>query len=116
MYDLDVKLVLPGHRRTMSNHRKRIAELCQHHKRRLDEVLTALKHGEKTAWEVAPYLSWDIDLRSWEVFPPVQKWFALGETVAHLKYLEANGSVMSREYKDKILFALSCERTAISSL
>ena len=106
VYSLDVKLVLPGHRRMMNNHRERITELRQHHQDRLDEVLHALEHGEKTAWEVAPHISWDIDFRSWELFPPVQKWFALGETIAHLKYLEADGSVVSREYEDRMLFSL----------
>jgi len=36
---LDVELVLPGHRFIMNNHRERIKELQEHHKRRLDEVL-----------------------------------------------------------------------------
>jgi glyoxylase-like metal-dependent hydrolase (beta-lactamase superfamily II) len=106
VYNLDVKLVLPGHRRIMDNHRRRITELFEHHKNRLNEALHALESGEKTAWDVAPHLSWDIDVHSWERFPSVQKWFALGETIAHLKYLEACGNVLSREYKGRILFSL----------
>jgi glyoxylase-like metal-dependent hydrolase (beta-lactamase superfamily II) len=106
IYSFDVELLLPGHRRMMTNHRKRIAELIRHHKRRLDEALGALGDGEKTAWEVAPNLSWDMDYRCWELFPPVQKWFALGETVAHLRYLEAVGSIKSRQHKDRLLFSL----------
>ncbi|MBN1104915.1 MAG: MBL fold metallo-hydrolase [Deltaproteobacteria bacterium] len=106
VYHLDVKLVLPGHRRIMGNHRKRIRELREHHARRLVEALRALANGEKTAWDVAPHLSWDIGIRAWDRFPPAQKWFALGETIAHLKYLEARGSVQSREYKDRLLFSL----------
>ena len=106
VYSLDVELVLPGHRRIMNNHRKRISELRLHHKRRLDEALHALKDGEKTVWDVAPYLSWDMDFRSWELFPPVQKWFAIGETIAHLKYLEASGTVRSRKHKNRLLFSL----------
>jgi glyoxylase-like metal-dependent hydrolase (beta-lactamase superfamily II) len=106
VYHLDVKLVLPGHRRIMSNHRKRIGELREHHAKRLDEALHALTTGEKTAWEVAPHLSWDIGILSWDRFPPAQKWFALGETIAHLKHLESRGSVQSREQKDRQLFSL----------
>jgi glyoxylase-like metal-dependent hydrolase (beta-lactamase superfamily II) len=106
IYALDVELVLPGHRRVMNNHRKRIKELREHHKRRLHEILHALERGEKTAWDVAPFLSWDIDSPSWEGFPPAQKWFAMGETIAHLKYLEHDGTVIRREYKDRTLFSL----------
>jgi hypothetical protein len=43
---------------------------------------------------------------SWERFPGVQKWFALGETIAHLEYLEACGSTTSSEHKNKFLFSL----------
>jgi len=103
---LDVELVLPGHRFIMNNHRERIKELQEHHKRRLDEVRYALGLGEKTAWEVAPFLSWDIDVPSWESFPPVQKWFALGETMAHLQYLIHYGTVVCRKHKNRMLFSL----------
>jgi glyoxylase-like metal-dependent hydrolase (beta-lactamase superfamily II) len=105
VYSLDVNLVLPGHRRPLNNHRERIKELQEHHRKRLVEVLHALQLGEKTAWEVAPYLSWDLEIHSWERFPPVQKWFAFGETIAHLQYLEAAGSALSREHKGRILFS-----------
>jgi glyoxylase-like metal-dependent hydrolase (beta-lactamase superfamily II) len=104
-YSLDVKRVLPGHRSAMNDHRERIMELRTHHKKRLDEALHALENGGKMAWEVAPHLSWDIAVRSWEQFPTVQKWFALGETIAHLKHLEANGSIVSKEYNGRILFS-----------
>ena len=101
-----MSLVLPGHRSIMKDHRGRIAELEAHHERRLNEALRALREGEKTAWEVAPHLSWSIDCSSWDSFPPAQKWFAMGETIAHLAYLEARGDVVAREYKDQTLFSL----------
>jgi glyoxylase-like metal-dependent hydrolase (beta-lactamase superfamily II) len=103
-YRLDVKLVLPGHRRVMNHHRERIMALREHHNKRLDEALHAVANGGKTAWEVAPHLSWDISVRSWEQFPSVQKWFALGETIAHLKHLEACGSLVSKEHGGRIVF------------
>jgi glyoxylase-like metal-dependent hydrolase (beta-lactamase superfamily II) len=105
VYLLDVNQVLPGHRSVMNHHRERIMELRDHHNKRLDEALHAVENGGKTAWEVAPHLSWDIAVRSWEQFPSVQKWFALGETIAHLKHLEACRSLVSREYKGRILFS-----------
>jgi len=106
VYTLDVDLVLPGHRNILNDHRRRITELQEHHSNRLHEVLSALEEGDKTAWEVAPYITWDIDFGSWELFPAVQKWFALGETVAHLNYLEAEGRIRRKEEDNKVLYSL----------
>ena len=106
VYGLDVSLVLPGHRSIMKGHRNRISELIAHHEKRLEEAVCALKHGEKTAWDVAPHLSWDVTFRSWDLFPPAQKWFALGETIAHLRYLVSRGDAAVREYKGRTLFSL----------
>lgn len=107
VYSLDVELVLPGHRGIGDNHRKRIAELQEHHKNRLNEVILALGNEAKTAWEVAPYVTWSINCDSWKDFPPGQKWFAVGETIAHLNYLEAEGKVRREIRKDKIFYLLA---------
>ena len=107
VYTLDVNLVLPGHRSLCNDHRKRIMELQEHHRNRLSEVLFALEGGEKTAWEVAPYITWDIDCNSWEEFPSVQKWFAVGETIAHLDYLEADGRARKETKDHKVLYSLT---------
>lgn len=106
VYHLDVNLLLPGHRNIGNNHKKRIVELQQHHQARLSEVLSAVKQGEKTAYEVAPYVTWDVSYKSWDDFPYQQKLFAVGETLAHLKYLEDAGQVASKTSGDKILFTL----------
>lgn len=106
VYALDVNLVLPGHRTIWNDHRSRITELQEHHKNRLKEVLSALEEGDKTTWEVAPYITWDIDVSSWELFPAVQKWFAIGETMAHLNYLEADGRIRRKAEDKKVLYSL----------
>ncbi len=105
VYSLNVNLILPGHRSLMSDHRKRIRELRAHHQARLNEVLSALEDGEKTAFQVAPYITWDIDCASWEVFPAQQKWFAFGETLAHLHYLEENKVVKKTIRDHKVVFS-----------
>ena len=106
VYSLDVELVLPGHRNIWNDHRGRIKELHEHHQARLKEALAALEDGGKTAFQVAPYISWDIEYRSWERFPAGQKWFAVGETLAHLKYLEEKGLVRKETQENRILFSL----------
>jgi glyoxylase-like metal-dependent hydrolase (beta-lactamase superfamily II) len=109
VYPLDVDLVLPGHRSIFKDHRKRIAELQDHHRRRLAEILDALRDGNKTAWDVAPHVTWDIRFKSWGMFPPVQKWFAMGEVIAHLHYLEAEGKIRRQEDHGKVSFAVVSE-------
>jgi len=107
VYALDVELVLPGHRNIWNDHRRRIKELQKHHHARLKEVGAALEDGGKTAFQVAPYITWDIEYRSWELFPAGQKWFAVGETLAHLKYLEEQGMVRRETQENRILFSLA---------
>ena len=46
-----------------------------------------------SAFEVAAKMSWNIHCDSWEAFPPAQKWFATGEALAHLRYLEKEGRI-----------------------
>jgi glyoxylase-like metal-dependent hydrolase (beta-lactamase superfamily II) len=90
---LEVELVLPAHRSSWHEHRKRIQELKEHHRVRLEEAVAALKEGDKTAYQVAPHITWKIEAREWKDFPIVQQWFAMGETIAHLVYLLERGKV-----------------------
>ena len=90
---LDIDLVLPGHRKIFRDWRKRIQELKLHHKQRAEEVLNVLRKDSKNAFQVASEMSWDIESESWEVLPVLQKWFAMGEAMAHLKYLEREGKI-----------------------
>jgi len=87
VYPLDVQLVLPAHRSRMQNHRARILEIRQHHEDRLNEAREALEKGARTAYQVAAVISWDIECDGWENFPDAQKYFAVGETIAHLEHL-----------------------------
>ena len=104
---LDVKLVLTGHRRLVHNLHRRVKELQEHHRARLNEVLVALGDGEKDVLQIAPHIRWDITAKTWEEFPPPQKWFAFGETMAHVRYLEAKGKVRRRSQNGKIKYVLS---------
>lgn len=88
VHKLDVGLVLPGHRRLFKEHRARIDELKRHHERRAEEILDILKKGSGSAFEVASGMTWDIKFDSWNDFPVAQKWFATGEAISHLRFLE----------------------------
>lgn len=104
---LEAKIALPGHRRLIHEVHRRIRELQEHHRDRLNEVLTALRDGAKSAHQIAPSITWNIPFKSWEEFPLTQKWFAFGETLAHLRFLENKGKVRRESENDKISYSLA---------
>jgi glyoxylase-like metal-dependent hydrolase (beta-lactamase superfamily II) len=107
VYGLDVEHVLPGHRRPFSRFRERVDELKRHHEKRAAEALTILEPEPRNAYQVASRMSWDIDCDSWEAFPLAQKWFATGEAISHLRYLEALGAVRRETDGERISYGLS---------
>lgn len=106
VYGLDVKLVLPGHRGTFKQFKERIQELKHHHQMRANEVLSILEKGSKNAFQVASQMTWDMPHKSWDQFPSQQKWFATGEAIAHLKYLEEKGKIRREIQGQKVVFSL----------
>ncbi len=98
----DVDLVLPGHRRLFSRFRDRIDELIAHHRNRLEEVLTILAPKPRSGYDVAARMSWDIQAPDWASFPVAQQWFATGEALAHLRYLEEEEKIQ-RQVKDRLV-------------
>jgi glyoxylase-like metal-dependent hydrolase (beta-lactamase superfamily II) len=102
---LDVVRTLPGHRRLMDDPRPRIAELQAHHRIRLEEVLKILVDGPRSAYDTAARMTWDIQADNWEAFPVAQQWFATGEALSHLRYLEEAGKVTRSEAEGIVHFA-----------
>lgn len=105
----DIEWILPGHRSLFRDHRRRIAELKEHHEIRTDEVAAILERGSRTAYQVASEMTWDIDCKTWEDFPLPQKWFAGGEAMAHLKFLQGFGRVVREKKNGKYFFRLADE-------
>ncbi|MCJ7593397.1 MAG: MBL fold metallo-hydrolase, partial [Desulfobacterales bacterium] len=86
--ELEIVTILPGHRRPVSAPQRRIEELIEHHGKRLGEVLEILSQGPGNAYQVASKMTWDLTYPSWNRVPDGQKWFATGEAITHLKFLE----------------------------
>ena len=57
-----------------------------------------------TAYEIAGRMAWSIRCRNWTEFPLTQKFFAVGEALAHLDYLEARGQIHCRETAGKRVY------------
>ena len=102
---LDIELTLPGHRRLITDPAERIMQLKEHHSRRLKEVVAILSNEPQHAFQVASQMSWDLRASSWDDFPRAQKWFATGEALAHLRFLEAEGTVFRSSNNNVAVFA-----------
>lgn len=92
--EYDIEIPLPGHRSAGADMKERIDEIFAHHKARLEEALGVIEREPGlSAYQIAGRMTWKIRSRSWEDFPIVQKWFAVGEAVSHVEYLMAEGLI-----------------------
>ena len=103
IYEYDVELALPGHRSLIKDFRGRVDELKEHHLERLDEVLDVLDGQTLPGYNVASRMTWKLRADTWEEVGIMQKWFATGEAIAHLQYLEEKGAVASED-RDGVAF------------
>lgn len=101
---LDIHLILPGHRDIINDHHRRILELKNHHEKRLAQIYTILLQGAMNAYQVASHMHWDVKCNSWEEFPDYQKWFAVGEAIAHLDHLVQLNRLIRRRQDQLIVY------------
>ena len=103
--ELDVAELYPAHRAETGDLRQRTAELKAHHARRLEDALrTVTETPGLTAYEIAGRMAWSIRCRNWAEFPLTQKYFAVGEALAHLDHLEVQGAVHWEEIQGKRVY------------
>ena len=67
---LDVDLVMPGHQHILRNLRKRVRQILEHHKKRLEDLLNILDSEEKTAYQLASKMSW-VGIWGFVIFPRI---------------------------------------------
>lgn len=72
--------IFPAHGPEIEDPEGRIWQLLEHHRQRLDRILSATLPAGRTAWEVSR-------LVFGEDMDPVEQWMAFSETLAHLEYL-----------------------------
>ena len=96
----DIQTPLPGHREAGMPLQERITALLLHHQTRLAEAEQIVREQPGlTAYELAGKMTWKIRSRSWAEFPLAQKWFAVGEAMAHVDELLARGALIRQEDK-----------------
>jgi glyoxylase-like metal-dependent hydrolase (beta-lactamase superfamily II) len=103
--DLPVEICLPGHRSLIHEHAGRVEELIEHHRQRGNEAIDVLREAPGHAYDTAGRMTWSIRARSWDDFPIMQRWFATGETIAHLRYLEELHLVERGDTDQQILYS-----------
>jgi glyoxylase-like metal-dependent hydrolase (beta-lactamase superfamily II) len=91
--------VLPAHEHRFVDLHRRLAELRSHHEERFAEVISAIEDGCVTSWQIAPRLRWS---RPWDQITGFMRRAAVGETIAHLRALEARGLVSVEEGEPSI--------------
>ncbi|MDK1021449.1 MAG: MBL fold metallo-hydrolase [Candidatus Hydrogenedentes bacterium] len=105
VYEYDVDLALPGHRSLIKDFHGRIDELREHHRERLDEVMSVLDGKALPGYDVASRMTWKMKAATWEEVGIMQKWFATGEAIAHLHYLAEKGAVTAEEQDGVTLYS-----------
>jgi len=111
---LNVDITLSSHRALVKDTNGRIRELKEHTYDRLEELLNVLDHSDiMSPYDVASRMKWSIRARNWEEFPLTQKFFALGECMANIIYLEKKGFVERSVMAGKLYFKLSSKGMTI---
>jgi glyoxylase-like metal-dependent hydrolase (beta-lactamase superfamily II) len=87
-------MLLPAHGPVTASSHDRVDELLDHHEERLDQCLTAVVGGARTAWEVAGELPWTRHERRRDELGPFDAVLAAFETLAHLDLLALRGAVV----------------------
>lgn len=102
---LPAKTLLPAHRADRGELAARVEELKAHHARRIENALSIVQEEPGlTAYEITGRMQWSIRCRDWTDFPLTQKFFAVGEAMAHLDYLEVRGLVKQVRSGGKIRY------------
>jgi glyoxylase-like metal-dependent hydrolase (beta-lactamase superfamily II) len=104
--NLPVAKVLPAHEHIFSDLRGRIKEIVNHHNRRKSEIKQSIAKEPCNAYEISSKITWNVGL-AWKQFPPLQKRFAVMETVAHLECMRWEGKVRRIVRDNSVSYGLS---------
>lgn len=95
---MNISVAYSGHREPIRELSRRAREIAAAHERRLAEILELLRAGERSAYRIARSVRWRVKYSSWDDFPPAERFFAMGETLSHLRHLERRG--LARSYEE----------------
>ena len=88
----EVDLILPAHGRPFTGLAERVEFLLDHHAHRLEEIYELVKSGHDDIISISQNAHWRYP--DWKSWPLDQKYFSMGETLAHLTYLVRQGRIL----------------------
>jgi glyoxylase-like metal-dependent hydrolase (beta-lactamase superfamily II) len=103
--DLDVERILPGHGPIFTGLAERVDYMKQHHLDRLEELYQLVLEGHTSIIDIARSAKWKHP--NWDEWTLDQKWFSMGETLAHLIYLVNEGRIILTIRQNKRRFYAS---------
>jgi glyoxylase-like metal-dependent hydrolase (beta-lactamase superfamily II) len=103
---LDVAQVLPAHEQIFKNLPGRVDEIVRHHEIRTKEIMAAMGHQEKTAYQLATAIKWMPEQGGVDYgdLSPVAKLSAVSETLAHLKAMAVEQKITSVIHDDIVYY------------
>lgn len=101
---LSARLTYPGHGKPFDDLAQTIDRLVLHHQERLTEILQIAKRAPATPYEIATHLTWAGRPDMWEQLSSFDRWLALTETMAHLRYLVRRGRVRQLASEPRWIF------------
>jgi glyoxylase-like metal-dependent hydrolase (beta-lactamase superfamily II) len=105
--NLRVAKVLPAHEHIFTDLRGRIEGIIDHHNKRQMEIQQAIEKEPRNAYEVSSRIAWNVPGLAFEQFPPLQKRFAITETIAHLELMRWDGKVEKVVRDNRVLYCPS---------
>ena len=91
---LNLKTAFPGHGAPFTGINERIEQIIIHHRSRIDEIISIIGSNRISAYDVALRMRWSRG-RTMESMNTMEQNFAVGEAIAHLRYMENNNMVES---------------------
>jgi glyoxylase-like metal-dependent hydrolase (beta-lactamase superfamily II) len=90
---LDIELVLPGHGRPFRNGKQRVRETIEHHHQESMNILSILREGRKTAYELSSHIMRMRNKGSTKRLSVLQVFVFVMGALGRLKYLEEEGKI-----------------------
>lgn len=110
--DLEVDLILPAHGRPFAGLAQRVDFLLAHHRERLEEIYELVRLGHDDIVSISQNATWRYP--DWKSWPLDQKYFSMGETLAHLIYLVREGRILQGVCGSEYYFRMPYDRKNVA--
>lgn len=100
---LDVARVFPGHGKPFSGMKERAQGIIDHHRARIREIKDIARNSWVNAYEIAGRMTWSRG-RKMDSMNSMEQNFAIGEAIAHIRYMKNSGELIERENNGKLQY------------